>query len=506
MGPGKSYAFAAALAIHAKRNKEIAGIDVLHAYIIRDTLENLKKSPIPTIAKAYGSLFETKNQSKEGYIYTDPLIHLEFIGLADGGDLSKLQGPEVGLIWPEECCPIADTRRYNAGIAEDVFNLSVVRCTRQEGVMPRLQCSANPSDEDHWFYRRIVEPPNGADLETPIITKEYFHIDPADTRYMAWLVVDRRTGDVLWDFHPETGQPMLRYATGMSDVTPLRDPDAEMIRHVNLDMIYLKAMSQQGAMYAWKNDPAMYQRMVKGEWAKVYRGKKVATSFKKQTHVATETLNPIRGYPGFRFYDSWGEPRCVMGQQLPDGQLRIYKVISDHQDIRRCCDKILAEMLHPRWKQAEIQEWRDIGDATMTRHDQSNRMESASKVVEEFFDTTFEPGSARWETGLKAAMLAAFGGSTSDGEPYVLITPEEKGLIAGLEGRWHYPMDGSGNAKPGSQPVKTSESHACDALVNGFSVLKPWQPAERRTIDLARVRAQRQRRARSYSTPRISYG
>jgi hypothetical protein len=236
----------------------------------------------------------------------------------------------------------------------------------------------------------------------------------------------------------------------------------------------------------------------------VYRGKKVAIGFTKAVHVAKELLQPVSGHPAFRLYDSWGEPRCVLGQQFPSGQIRIYKVIRDHTDIRALCEKVQRELQHPRWKNVDIPEWRDIGDATMTRHDQSNRMESAAKYVEEYFGTTFEPGSARWETGLKSAVLAAFAGMR-EGEPYVLISPEEKPLIAGLEGRWHYPMDANGGMKAGSSPVKDQSSHECDALANGVSVLQPWAPYNRQAIDLAKVRAQRQRRLRSYAIPTSRY-
>lgn len=453
MGPGKSYASAAAVAIHAKRNQQAVGIDVLHAYVIRDTLENLKKSPIPTIEKAYGNLFELKNQSKEGYVYTNPLIHFEFIGLADGGDLSKLQGPEVGLIWLEECCPIADARRYNAGIAEEVFSISLVRCTRQEDIVPRLQCSTNPGEDEHWYYRRIVEPQDGPYPFAPLISKRRFYMDPANP----------------------------------------------------LDMYYLREIGKQAAMVAWEKDPAMYNRMVKGQWVPVYRGQKVAVSFNKERHVAKEVLRPVPGYPAFRWYDSWGEPRCVLGQQFPSGQCRIYKVIRDHTDIRALCEKVQIELQHPRWH-VPIPEWRDIGDTTMTRHDQSDKSQSASKFVEEFFQTTFEPGLARWDTGLKVAILTAFRASTSDGEPCLLINPEEKALIAGFEGRWHYPTDAAGRIKPGAHPSKDMDSHECDAVANGVSRMSPWQPYKRNILDLKRMQAKMRQRAKGYGSGRVAYG
>src|SRR5262245_19990819 len=113
MGPGKSWAGAVAMSVHAKRNKLAhPDLEIMNAYVVRDTLENLRKSPIPTLEKVYGPYLEMKRSSKEGWIYTNPLIHLQFLGIADRGSLGKLQGPEVALIWLEERCPIADLRYY----------------------------------------------------------------------------------------------------------------------------------------------------------------------------------------------------------------------------------------------------------------------------------------------------------------------------------------------------------------------------------------------------------
>lgn len=443
-GGGKTWACAVKYAYHAQRNYVERGLDELEMYVIRDTLENLKRSPIPTCRDVFGSLFETFNQDKEGCIYTRPRIHLNFFGIADGGDLTKLQGPEAALIHLEEVCPIEDAERYSAGLSESVFNLSLVRCARQRSAIPCLLVSGNPGDDEHWFYRRLVEPADGpVDEDTPLITKRTYKIPYEEN-------------------------------------------------------IHLPEIARQATRAAYKFDPQGYKRFVEGQFVPVYRGKKVVPAFNREWHVGKETLVPLRGLPAFRFWDSWGEPRCVMGQQLPNGQVRFLDVVEDHSDIRALVPKVQSRMNHPRWTQATIREWRDGGDWTMTIHDQSNKGENAAKVVEESFGSTFEVGPARWEN-LKICLGTAFTRATSDGSgPAVLVNPDLRELVAALNGRWHI------NDKTG-KPVKDAASHLGDCVANAVAVLQPWQTITRDMDAYRRAREQQRRRAVGYGGGRAQY-
>ena len=450
-GEGKTQICIVKALWHAQRNYIERGIEEIEGYVIRDTLENCKRSPIPTWRRILGPLFELRNQDKEAIVHTTPRMHVSFFGIADAGDLSKLQGPEPAWIHLEEVCPIEDAEKYSAGVSEEVFDLALARCVRQPGAIPLLMVSGNPGDQEHWFYRRLIEPPDGPmEAETPDITKRYVHI-------------------------PYGANPHL--------------PD----------------IARQGVIAAYKHDQPRYNRFVKGLFVPVVKGKRVAEAFRQERHVAAEVLVPLLGMPAVRMWDSWGEPRCVLGQQLPNGQLRVLEVIEDHTDIRALVPKVQARLQHPLWLRAKVPEWRDMGDWTMRLHDQSNRGEDAAGVVEDAFGTYFEPGPARWNPSLKLCVGQAFRGSTSDGQPAVLINPELRSLIAALNGRWHYPMARNGTV--GTSPVKDSASHACDSLANGVAVLQPWQPVAPRTSADQRAQQARQRqRAAGYGVPKVSYG
>ena len=453
MGEGKSWICIVKMLFHAQLNYVERGMEEIEAYVIRDTLENCKRSPIPTYERVLGPLFESFSQGKEAVIYTQPLIHISFFGIADAGDLSKLQGPEPCCIHLEEVCPVDDPEKYSAGVSEDVYNLALARAVRAPEGIPLLMVSGNTGDQEHWFYLRLVEPLDGpVDEETPLITKRVFKIAYGEN-------------------------------------------------------IHLSEMARQGVIAAYRHDQPRYDRFVKGEFVPVYRGKRVAEAFRQERHMATELLVPLVGVPAFRLWDSWGEPRCVMGQQLPNGQMRILDVVEDHTDIRALIPKVQSRMAMPKWLRAKVPAWRDIGDWTMRLHDQSNRGEDAAGVIEDTFDSFFEPGPARWNPSIKLCIGQAFRVSTSDGQPLVLVTPELRQLQAALNGRWHYPTDRSGNVKAGGLPAKDAASHACDALANGFSVLQPWHPVLPRNLADARAQQARQRqRAAGYGVPKVSYG
>ena len=453
MGSGKSYATCAALCAHARRNKEERGITEVRGCVVRDTLPNIKRSPVPTLQKAFGPLIRFRDEFREATIMTDPIIHLECFGIADLGDLSKLQGSEYAFIWIVEPAPIADTERYSGGMPQEVLDNAIARCARQEDSVPRVFIDMNPADEEHWTFKRLIEPPDGM-IEIP---------------------------------------DLLEGETSLISKMTYRLPLDENV--------HLSQIARQAVRVAYMHDPSSYARFVKGEFAPIYHGKKVAEAFNRDWHVAKEVLRPLRGFTGIRMWDSWGEPRCVIGQQLPDGQLRVYEVVVDHTDIEAIIPKVKTVLNGPRFKDARIQEWRDIGDFTMQQHDQSSRFARTSTKVEEAFGTTFEPGPNRFDS-IKSAVGEALRKLTSHGDPCVLICPTQKGLIAALSGRWHYKTDASGNVMK-RIPEKNASSHVADAFANGVSVLQPWQPAARNTDTLKKLQAKQRRRANSYGQPRV---
>ena len=410
-GEGKTFASIAAILYHAQRCGK-----PIRAAIVRDTHENIKTSTAVSIREffdKYPVAYRFKNDDKELAIFSQPRIDVRLFGIDDLGALSKLQGPEYALIWLEEPAPMVD--RINAGLSEEVFNAALVRCARQKGTEARLQISMNPADEDHWTHRRFIEDPD-IDFENPLITKQVWFVPYGENQFVS-----------------ET--------------------------------------SRQAVKAAYKDDPAAYTRYVLGQFAAVYRGKKVTPEYNPLIHLAPGPLEPGRGLISFRYWDGWHNPTCGLGQITQTGRLVFLETLRlEGSDIRTLIETQVEPLLNsPRWK-GKAKAWRDIGDFSMKQPDQSNRQESAARVVEDAFRTIFEAGPPRWEI-MKLGLKRGFNTNIL-GLPAIIVCPTNKLLHRGLSGAWHYKTDNAGNIT-NLLPEKDEISHVCDGFANGVNVLLP---------------------------------
>jgi intein/homing endonuclease len=416
--------------------------------IVRDTHQNIKTSTVPSIEKVLLPNFGPKSYLfKDDFklltIFSNPRVVLDLFGIDDPTSLGKLQGPEYAWIMLEEPAPIAGAGRTNAGLSEDVFNAALVRCTRQEGTVGRLVVTMNPADEDHWTYRRFFEDP-AVDPDNPLITRKVFRIKPGEN-------------------------------------------------------IHVSELSRQAVRSAYKNDPASFLRYAKGEFAPVYRGKKVTPEFDPKGHVHESPLVPAQGLVGFRMWDGYSNPCVHMGQITQTGRaVFIDTHMVENSDIRVLIEtKVLPSMGSPKWKD-KCKSWRDIGDISMMTPDQSNKQESAGKVVETQLHTVFERGPSRWEI-MKIGLGHALRLKNEIGLHMVVINPEDRQLIKALDGAWSYKTDPSGNITS-TIPQKDKWSHIGDAFANGVNVLFPSNEIK---VDKEKFKKQRQQmieRAQSYST------
>ena len=463
MGEGKSYAAVMALIAHAGRCKALFKPgEKLQCAIIRDTHENIKHSVVKTFEIFFADHPEIKHKWRNDYksldIHTDPGIHCDLFGIDDTAALTKLQGSTYGLIWLEEIAPYTDTHRSNAGISEDVFNAALVRCARQDTAFPRLQMTTNPCDEDHWFYQRILVPPDGpVHKDLPLITKEVFQIPYGEN-------------------------------------------------------IHLREISRQATKAAFIGDEAAYARYVSGEVATKFPGEAVTRGyFNEDWHVAPDEIEIVQGWDGWVSFDSWGNPAAIIGQQAPNGRITVTDVLQGSGDIRGLIRDYIKPLFNtPRYKNvAATWTLRLMGDGTMLQPDQSNQEQSAARYVEEAFldhafrPLMFEPGPSTWQhvrTGMLHSLRWTIGGG-----PAVLLDPvHTKPLIAGLKGRWHYAKNKGGYVNR-VRPVKNDASHVCDAFANAMCVLCAWDPPKRRnTSNIVNMHARR--RSESYVTDDVAAG
>lgn len=435
MGEGKTFAGVMAMLYHAKR----AG-KPLHCAIIRDTHENIKLSTAKSISTILGSLAKFKNDYKELTIFSKPRITCDLFGIDDPAAVSKLQGPEFGLIWLEEPAPMVD--RANAGLSEDVFNAALARSVRQTACKGRLQITMNPADEDHWTYRRLIAT-DMLDEDSPEVTKHVFFIQPFENEF-------------------------------------LNDYQRKVIKA------------------AFKNDQAAYKRYVEGKFARNQLGKKVLPEYNPDVHLSKYPISPKEGLVGFRSWDSWESVTCIMGQISPTGRIFIYDVLrGEHTDIRTFIEVMVKPMINSTKWRDKCKSWRDIGDITMRQHDQSNINESAARVIERAFGTFFEGGPKMWDT-LRRRTKYALLKNTIEGS-LITISKDAVLLDRALDGGWHYKTDNSGNVISDMPNKKSIYSHIGDAFVNAISVLVPMEDKTLNLKQYTKITEKLKRRIATYA-------
>jgi hypothetical protein len=437
LGEGKTYASVMAMIHHAKRNGK-----PIRCAIVRDTHENIKTTTVRSIQDALDpispKLYRFKNDYKELTIYTNPPVYVDLFGIDDPASLGKLQGPEHALIWLEEPAPMVD--KANAGLSEDVFNAGLVRCARQKGTIPRLQISMNPADEDHWTYKRffieaLIDPDN------PLITKAIFRVPYGENKH-------------------------------------------------------LTDIARQASLAAYRYDKESFTRYCAGRFASKYAGKKVTPNYDPDIFLAKLPIIPAVGLEGFRGWDGWHNPSCLLGQVTTTGRAVFIDTLRGEAcDVRTLIeDRVKPQLNHPRWK-GKCKSWRDIGDISMRQPDQSNKQESAAKVIERAFGTSFEPGPKKWDH-IKIGVGNIFSRSINGMPPFV-INPEERWLHKALSGGWHYKTDNSGNII-GKIPMKNEFSHIGDAWANVINVLMPATLLKVNKDLMRRMNQKARRRAESY--------
>jgi hypothetical protein len=247
----------------------------------------------------------------------------------------------------------------------------------------------------------------------------------------------------------------------------------------------------------------MYMRYASGIFAPVYSGKKVTPDYRPEIHRHKNILEPAKGLVGFRWWDGWTNPVCLMGQVTKANRLIFLDtIIGENTDVGALIDNQVIPMMNsPRWKD-KCYAWRDGGDYSMATPDQSNKAQSAAKVVEKKLKTRFERGPSSWSI-MKIQLHQCFNRSVA-GMPAVQINPGEYELHKALEGRWHYKVDNSGNITS-DIPEKNMASHIGDAFANGVNIFFGRVQVEDNRDRLKDIQEKLRQRASSYSGGGVTY-
>lgn len=444
MGEGKTHCGVAGLIYHAAD----CGIN-LRAAIVRDTHQNIKTSTVTSIQEILGDWVTFKDNYKKMYIRTRPSVEVDLFGIDDPASISKLQGPEYGLIWLEEPAPIHE--RANAGLPKEVFDLALARCGRQKGSKPRLQITQNPGDETHWSTDLLDAPEDFMVAEDgTIVHKKTFKIRKGENTH-------------------------------------------------------LTALQRAMNMAAFKDDPGKWARYVEGNVATVQIGKSVTPGYDPQTHFSQRILPVYPNVQCVRSWDGYQHPCCIIAQYNPHGQLVIHDVLTGDgigvQEMIKeqllplmASSKYAGKIPFSRKSYREDPPWRDVGDPSMRTPDQSTARTSAAKIIEQQLQTRFEPGPTRWPNRLEP-LAPALKWHLNAGTPSIVLSASAVALHKALRGGWHYKTDNSGHVI-GKLPMKNEHSHPGDAFSYMIAALMPFN-----------VRADFQRKEKAARMSRaISYG
>lgn len=429
-GEGKTYSGLAAALYHAERRmmgQPLAGA------IIRDTFENIRSKTRDSIDKAVKKIAEVNHDP--GYVYawrwrdggkvlTGPHgLRFDLFGANDPGDRTRLQGSDKwSFIWLDDPTPMF--AHNNSGVPQFIFDDAISRAARGGQAM-RVQVTSNYSDEDHWLCEVFEKHPIDRPPETPNIWSKVYHIPAGEN--------------------------------------PGR---TELMR--------------QATRAAYRNDPALTQRLVMGGYAYVQIGEAVTPEYNERIHYQKDVDIPVLpGIMGFRSWDGGHDPTCLIGQITPSGRLYFIDGLTLHgAGTKQLIETQVKPIINLYYK--GVTEWLDTGDPTLETGDQGDIEQSPKRIIEKAFNTTFLPAS-HWPA-VKEPMKTALN-LLVDGRPYVTVGRRCEILHKALRGGWHYLKMATGEVIR-EKPVKDKWSHPGDCFgalclkMLGKVPDKPPEPAE----------------------------
>lgn len=151
MGEGKSAALAWSCFYHTRHNP---GADWA---FVRDTWENIRATTLKEFTTWFPpGVAGSWNEGKKTFTWAEGLARgtVEWLGMDDPQDAAKLQSRALAGIAIDEPAPAMQS----GGVPETIFDIALTRL-RQPGMKWRpMKLATNSPDEEHWTYRRFVDP------------------------------------------------------------------------------------------------------------------------------------------------------------------------------------------------------------------------------------------------------------------------------------------------------------------------------------------------------------
>lgn len=193
---------------------------------------------------------------------------------------------------------------------------------------------------------------------------------------------------------------------------------------------------------AFRDDPDLSARLVRGEWAELVMGEVVAVGFRPELHVARSRLSPVAGVPLLLGHDAGLTPTTILGQDV-NGELRLLaSLASERAGTRQHLENLVLPWLaiHAPWFRLSSSMLIHHYDGSMDTPDQSNLESSPINVLREVLGGSSYPGAITWP-GRRDPLLALLARlNPSTGRARLQLDPEGcRLLISALCGRWIYP-------------------------------------------------------------------
>ena len=231
--------------------------------------------------------------------------------------------------------------------------------------------------------------------------------------------------------------------------------------------------------------PDLLRRLLSGEPGAVQLGEQVAAGFNYDSHVVlTQPLKLEDSAPLWFGHDGGHTPTTIIGQRV-DGEIRILAALaSEHAGMRQHISNLIRPWLARRapWALDKRNESQLLHryDPSMATGEQADIDQDAVRVLREFVGGRFQPGPVDWQ-GRLGPLLASLN-TMHDGRPALRIDAREcRGLIAALNGGWHYPTDAAGRVTR-DLPKKPNHPHEDygDALCYLLGGMAPSKPVRAR--------------------------
>jgi hypothetical protein len=312
VGEGKSTALAWSIFRHSRMNPGASWA------VIRDTYENIRRSTQKTFFEWFpvGVFGEYKETTKEYKWFEGTGCYpgsVTFIGMDSPDDASKLLSWELGGFAMDEPAPAAGSK----GIDENIFDLAMTRLRQPGNNWYSAKLATNNPDEDHWTYRKFVNP--GAE------------------------------GFRIW-------QP----------------PVPENMH--NLPPGYYENMRRQLA-----HRPDLVRRFVDGEFGFQLDGRAVTPQWNDKLHLANG-LYPLPGVDLHLLWDFGHNPTCIVTQVTPLGHWHILdSMVGDGIGVEELIEGEVVPLLADRY--GKKYNLRHIGDHAGQTGEQTSIRRSAVGAI-----------------------------------------------------------------------------------------------------------------------------